>query len=536
MLEWRNKEGHPDHPMRSPASAAKLLADLRAADPLTALNELSGWLETVKPIPGHDERVRSEVLSLIQEAGGMHLCALQAQFLAQPAGKRLTGDSGWKTVSNYLTGLTGALHESAKVLLKEAATNPPLQLPAAADAARCVHACRMLAKACLLRYLSVPPKLWRVAYSIHDEAEKAGCAATPVRLHASHKTTTSVTQELLRLLMLQSSAPEMMAPEQIEVADRVIGELGQDFTLRPRGVADNPFCFDSSSERAPRRAAGQPPQQGSAVQYFGAGTGFDGLERLNKQLAQAKSADKMFGKDIAPHAQVSALWHLLAFWGATSPYTPPARSPATGELRVIHRYAQVWQQLSRARSATTELTLAEDGDGPPAVLETWLLQDTGGNELGADIPQPLGDWARCGDVVGVSMSGNDEYWLGVIRSMHAEPGGALRANIAILSRDPQTVQLRALIAKDEQNVYSEQAARQFAASSVSAIILADGSAASQKPNFLLPPETWKEGRVYEGTVKGSVRNLRGLQLVRRGDDYVRATFEWVAQEVVVSET
>jgi hypothetical protein len=29
-------------------------------------------------------------------------------------------------------------------------------------------------------------------------------------------------------------------------------------------------------------------------------------------------------------------------------------------------------------------------------------------------------------------------------------------------------------------------------------------------------------------VNGSTRHLRGVQLLRRGDDYVRVKFEWVA--------
>ena len=66
-----------------------------------------------------------------------------------------------------------------------------------------------------------------------------------------------------------------------------------------------------------------------------------------------------------------------------------------------------------------------------------------------------------------------------------------------------------------------------------AIILADrshGAAAAQRPTLLVPPESWKEGRVYEATGEGAAaRYLRSVQLRQRGDDYVRATFEWVAQ-------
>jgi hypothetical protein len=516
--------------MRNPAAAAKLLAEMRGADPLTALNELSAWLDAVKDIPGHDEGIRGDVLSLIQEAGGAHLSALLAQILATPTGRQTPRESVWNALVNYLRRLTGALCASARVLLKEAAANPSLHLPGAAGAARGLHACRMLAKVCLVHYVSVPPKLWQLAYAVHGDAEKANCATTPVHMQAAQKTLTTVTQELLGLLMLQSSSPEMMAPEQIEVADRVIEQLGEGFTLRPRGVADNAFCFDPTSESPPRRAAGRPPDPSGEIRCFGAGMGYDALERLYKQLATTRTENiRAFGKDIRPHVQISALQHLLAFWGEACPYSPPARSPATGTLQIIHGYAQIWQHLSRTRSGKTELTLAEDGDGAPQVPETWALQDTGGNELGVEIPQRSGDWARCGAVVGVLTHGGDQCWLGVIRSMHGEWGRSLRADIAILSRDSKAVELRAVIAKGEETVFSEQTARQFAFNSVRAITLSDGSATTQKPDFLVPPETWKEGRVYEATVEGAARYLRSVQFRQRGDDYVRATLEWAAQ-------
>src|SRR5207244_13267990 len=106
-------------------------------------------------------------------------------------------------------------------------------------------------------------------------------------------------------------------------------------------------------------------------------------------------------------------------------------SRATGTLQVIHGYAQLWQRLSGARSGKSELTLAEDGDGAAQAPETWALQDAGGNELGVEIP-PSSRWARCGDVVGVSMQAADECWLGVIRSMQGDWGRSLHAEIAIL--------------------------------------------------------------------------------------------------------
>jgi hypothetical protein len=530
MLDWLKDgdDAHSDASMRTPASAAKLLAGMRQADPAAALEELTGWLE--KGLPSENGKARSEVLSLVHQSGATHVGALLAQLLGtQARGARKADESSWETLNRYLVVLARALYGSARTPLKNPDSSQSLRLVAAADAARCIQTCRTLAKACLMRYLSVPAKLWRMAYAVHDKAQKVGCGTTPVHLQGSDKPATSVTQELLRLLMLHSCAPEMMAPRQIEVADRVTEQLGQDFALRPRGVADSPFCFDPASDLPPHRSSGQPSGADSTMRFFGAGAGFGALERLHKELASAKAQHiKAFGKDIDPYTQIAATRHLLAFWGPTCPYTPPARSPATGELRMIHGHARVWQQLWHARSDTTELTLVEDGAVGPEAPDTWTLQDTGGNELGAEIPAAARDRARCGNVVGVSLHGSDGYWVGVIRSMHARRDGCLHATIAILSRAPQAVELRTLYAESEESGYSAEAAREFAFNRSCAIVLADGSTESQTPNLLLPAESWKEGRVYEAALNGSARHLRGVQLLRRGDDYVRVTFEWVA--------
>ena len=90
-------------------------------------------------------------------------------------------------------------------------------------------------------------------------------------------------------------------------------------------------------------------------------------------------------------------------------------------------------------------------------------------------------------------------------------------------------ELRTLYEQHEDNVHSEQAAREFAFNRARAIVLADDPAASQTLNLLLAPESWKEGRVYETTVDGSARRLRCVRLLRRADDYVRVTFEWVGE-------
>jgi hypothetical protein len=533
MSEQATKDhGHPDHPIPDPATAAKLLAGTRDSDPVTALDDLGTYVDAVKKgIPGGDEQARGEILSLIQEAGEAHVAAVVAQFIAHPT-DRQTRAADWDTLNDYVRELAGTLCASARILLIKSAATPSLQLPGAAGAARGLHTARTLTKLYLLRYFTVPPKLWQVAYAVHAEAEKAGCATTPVRMHAAQKTTTTVTQELLRMLMLQASSPEMMRPEQIDAADRLIEQLGGELTLRPRGVADNPFCFDPASDHPPHRAPGQPPSPDSAIRYFGAGAGYDALDRLQHQLAAASAVElKALARDIPPNVLVPAVRHLLESWGREPPHAPPAHKPATGTLQVIHGFAPIWQHLSQLRSSGPELSLVEEGDRAAqaaAAPETWALRDAGGNELGVEIPQALSGRARCGDLLGVTLQGKSECWVGMIRSLHAEPGRGLHVNISVMSQQPQAVQLRPVIKQGEATVVSEAAARQFDFKSVRVIIVAEGTG-QQKASFLMPAVNWEEGRVYEATIAKATRFLRSLQVQRRGDDFVRAAFEWVQQ-------
>ena len=533
MLEWIKKAGRePDHPMRNPASASALLANLRGSDPVAALSDLSGWLQSLKDAPGFDERVKSEVLGLIQEAGSAHVSALLAHYLVELAEKQVVRELKWKALVDYASSLAEVLCGSAVRLLAEPKKDASLPGATAAGAVRGLRACRTLAKVFLVHYRSVPSSLWRLAYSVHAGAERTGCATAAVHPHRGEKAVTTATQELLRLLMLQVSEPERMAPEQIEVADRVTARVGSDFILRPRGVTDCAFWLNPEADLPPQRAITQQPGPDTPARYFGPGTGFDALARLYKQLASTHFAEvKVFGTDFPPHVQIAAVEHLLLFWRPAPPYSSPNHSPATGELLIVHRHAQICDHLPNVDSTTKRSggpeTTAGEEDAKAQPPEVWTIRDAGGNEVGAEIPPSSGTWARSGKLVGVSMRGRTEWWVGVIRRMRAELGATMRVDIALLSRKPLAVSLRVLAEGGEGGVDWEASSGSFAYDYVNAILLEDVSQASGKPTALLPLEGWKAGRVYEVTLAESVRYLRPLQILKRGEDYARVACEWM---------
>ncbi len=507
LLDWGKKHGGASAADPKPAATAPV-AD---GDAATALADLNARLEGVPA--GSDAKARIGALGQIQDAGAAHVGALFAQYLGGTAATYAAREVLWNTLAAYQTRLAQALC---------AAAGAGLTL---ASAARALRAIRVLAKLHLVHYASVPGRLWHVAYAIHAGAERAGFAAAPVHVRADEHATTTVEQELLRLLMLRVSAPDMMAPEQIEIADRVVEELGAEFTLRPPGVADNPFCYEPESEHAPRRAKGRAPS--ASARYFGPGMGHDSLKRIARQLtATGRDGFKAYGKDIAPGVQQRAVQHLLLFWREDCPYSPPAHASAAGTLQVVHGYDALWQYLSQARQGPGALSLAEWSPAAAQPPQAWPLRGEGGNELGAEVPAADRAWAKCGALVGVSPR-EGERWAAMIRRMHAQADGSLHADLAVLSRAPRTLALREVVEMGDDSAFTNASSRQFAVSGVNAVILADGSGDAQPANLLVPAAVWKAGRVYE-TADEPPRQLRTLQAVRQGDDFVRATFEWVA--------
>jgi hypothetical protein len=529
MLDWIKKPepGHED-PMRTPASASAMLAELRKSDPVTALSELRGWLGSLGNASDVDERARSEVLGLIQEAGAAHALELLRQYLATAPDNQVLRESKWKATHAYAANLAEVLCKSADRLQAVAKADASALGAAAAGAVRGLRACRMLAKICLIHYMDVPSSLWRRAYALHAAAEAAGCADTAVHPHRSQRISTTATHELLRLVMVQVTAPETLASEQIEIVDRVAEHIGADFTLRPPGVADNPFCFAPEGDRPPQRAT---PDLQAGARFFGPGVGFDALTRLHRQMATANGQEaSALGRDIPSHVQVAAVEHLLRHWGPNAPRASPAHSPAKGELLVVHGFAAVCRHLSGGDAKAGEprgLELASEEDTQPAPPEAWTIRDAGGNEVGAEMPQPGANWARSGMLVAFCVAGRSEWWVGVIRRTHADIGKDAHIDIALVSRNPVGVSLRPQARGSPGGADWDASAGTFAFVNVSAILLPDASQAAGTPHLLLPPESWQEGRVYESMLAEGPRDLRLVRALQRGEDFVRAAFEWL---------
>jgi len=183
--------------------------------------------------------------------------------------------------------------------------------------------------------------------------------------------------------------------------------------------------------------------------------------------------------------------------------------------------------VSEGSHGEAELSLLADSAIMRQAPQVWELRAEGGGELVAEVPEASRSWVRCGSVIGMTMN-ESERWVGLIRRMHAGSDNSLRADIAVLSDKPQAYSMREVLKKHEDSAYTDAASRQFGFSEVNIVILADETNNGQPPNLLIKPEHWKARRVYELQQDNTSRYLRGLRAIRHGDDFVRATFEWIS--------
>jgi hypothetical protein len=110
--------------------------------------------------------------------------------------------------------------------------------------------------------------------------------------------------------------------------------------------------------------------------------------------------------------------------------------------------------------------------------------------------------------------------------MHAAAGENMRVEIAVLSRKPLAVALQGSRGGSSQGDKGSTSGS-FAFFAANAILLTDVAQLDGKSSLLLPPIAWSQGRVYDAMVGGPLRSLRVLQLLRKGEDYVRVAFEWL---------
>ena len=200
--------GKPDHPMADRKEATRVLGELPAQDH-KALEELSHWYESLSSAEGFKPDERAQRFAMLDEAAQPRLRKVAKDYLASvrsAKGSRAQENLVWTRVHEYWRqagqGFARAIDEKKPV--------PGMVLGA-------LRALAQQLKWQQLRYGPIDPALWGQMNRTYLLAETRGIAESRT--------------EYLKAAMFSSASPDTRPAAELELAERIIGELAGAFTI-----------------------------------------------------------------------------------------------------------------------------------------------------------------------------------------------------------------------------------------------------------------------------------------------------------------
>ena len=462
----------PDHPMADPRAARRILDELPASDPKAA-EELAHWHESVAAAEGFKPEQRFQLLALIDDAAQPRLRNLARDYLV--AGRRSSFQEAqmWGRIHDYWRNAGHAFAHCIESVLKGG------DIGKTALALLVLRALRSLAqqiKWLHLRYGPVDPAVWSLFNRVYAFAEVRGITQARV--------------EFLKAAMFSASSPSSLLPAEMELAERLIGELAPRFAIANTPARELPYWIDLGRAMAPVRTA-RPPAHSVGLRWFGPGGAAAQLESM------ASSTHRGGGDEAAMALEV--MRHLTLCWAPEAPERRHPRHNVKTRLTVAHGFDGVLEALGGREVL--------DFDMPAA--ESWIVENVSAGGFGALVPQMKNDWLRVGTLLALQPDGGDNWVVGMVRRVARVSQQEARVGIQTLSKAPAvwTFDLRGI---------GQQ----------SGILLQEGA----EPSIVLPAGVYTRGSNLEAERGGRQHVFLPQGIAQRGQDYEIVRFREMIRE------
>ena len=537
MLDWlKDFGGKPDHPLRDAQAAEEMLAGLPEGVSLDTLEQISHWVASVKDTRGFACDDRLAVMRLLDQAAAAHAIPLFNQFFAKIHEPDRSTRNIWDALCEYWGRLSAGYAQCIADCEhgEKGAKNVEQEMPLAT--ARALRAASLRFKLRYLRYVGIDAADWAPLYRLCAFAELKQFENVPVVAYAREVHTTA-RAELQKILLLYLAAPHEFPPAQLELAFRILARfaISSEWSRVPQAECN--FVFNL--------AAGGPPihtpdkdTAGANKRFFGSGQALVKLGELRALSEKNMLSDELrFGKEFTPAQIITVIKHLQIYLSVAPPHRRYARTKASVEVSVVHGLKPICQRVTKielgsgtalgenldlkAKTAGTVNLVAEEIESTP---ELWAQKDQSEWGLGVDIPPDLGKWAEPGRLCGIQLRGAKDWWVGIIRRLDADAG--LHCGIRIFSKRPVSVWLRVLGASGHQADNWASSTGSFAYDYMRAIMLPDALKSHDHPVMILENKSYVPGQICEVMMGEHSRQIKLVEFLEEGEDYVRAAFEW----------
>jgi len=494
--------GEFKHPLADPKHARTLVAELPAYDYLKALDEITGWLESL----GQDCDFRLdrlfEIIDLLDEAARGHDERLVREYLATSRQQKFQEVKLWTRGFDFASALCGAYVCCVRQYRGRAAGASALKKHMPLIIARALRASRLQLKWTMLRYGPYEAKLWKAVGELYQYGNASGISEVELPIYASSKTSGTIRQEYLKILMLCCSGADVLPPLRQELAERVVSYFAPLFEVAKSPFPGALYSFDTAGDRAPARMDSNPPAP-SAPSYFGPG---DAPLRIAKLIAAIGRAGVVPPSlNLGPHCSadtvVALLRHLAAYWTDTAPLREYPRRPVSARINVVPGYTALLDELERDEVNALNFTAS--------ATENWVVDNVSDEGYGAFLPASRVDWIRVGEIVGVQLEGSKQWGAGLVRRVARDEQQHVHVEVDMVSR----------------HVIEVRIAREGAGSDAeSAILLSGATNANGEVGLLMHAGRFDASSKIEVNGRTKSYVFVPCRLIDSGDDFDWATF------------
>jgi hypothetical protein len=493
--------GKPDHPMTDAKDARRILEELPAQDAVKALEELAHWHESLSLAEGFRPEQRIELVLLVDDAGQPRARKLTRDYLSQALGSRFHENRLWTALHEYWRQAALALARGVDLFVQGAkgaeSARPALPLLLA----RALRAAAQQIKWMHVRYGPYDYAVWGVLNRVYAYAESRGLAQSTVTLYPGLPAQTTPWLEFVRAAMFSASAPEGLLPVEIDLAERIVGELAGRFAMAEAPAAGLPYWTDLAKAMAPQRAMHAPPP-GPGLRCMGAGGALAEVKQLAERIRATDAVPA--GLNLVPgdsaEEVLEVLEHLALYWAPQAPERKHQRHRVSSRLTVANGLRGVIDILSNTSASSAE---------------SWVIENVSAGGFGAMVLQVKGDWLRVGALVAIQPEGGNNWVVGMVRRVSRTSGQQARVGIQTLSRAPAVSQ------------FAVSGTRNLAEQGV---LLRGNDPGSGDVQIALRPGVFAPGQNLEATRAGRQHIYMPTGFGERGQDYEIGRFRELVRE------
>jgi hypothetical protein len=425
MLRWM-RSSPSEHPLENKGDARQLLADLAEKGPYRALEELSGYLDAVKTTERLKPIRAVELVDLLDRTARPFQRKLNLEYVT--GSSRLTKFQQHR-IASTVYAFQSQLAEGYRFCLAKfeigavgaAAIKPSLPK----ITGRALRACGAQFKWSLLRYGPVDRTIWQSLARLYTAAEALGFAPLLLNLYRGEKRETSAAREFLRPLMLAVSAPDGLLPIQIELADRIVAHLSDDFAISSEPGKQLHYVSDLAAAFPPGRISPRITVT-PHTRFFGP---LEAARRITRHMQAIERTGSIppeldLGLDISAPVVLDTLQHLARYWSPNLPERKETRRRRTEHVTVVHDFGEV---VANAGGLFFDSPFVSND-------EEWIVENESASGFGAFVPKHLGAWLRVGMLIAVRREAGVAWGIGIVRRVMGDDKGHRYVGIQMLAQ------------------------------------------------------------------------------------------------------